>query len=67
MDRCRPVGERLARLDGPLGSVARPVLDLPGLPAPDAAKLLVEDEVLAAGLDLLPRSAAVRDVGADLD
>ena len=57
----------LARLGGPLGAVARPVLDLPALPVPHAAELLVEDEVLAAGLDLLPRGAAVRDVGADLD
>ena len=57
----------LARLGGPLGAVARPVLDLAALPVPHAAELLVEDEVLAAGLDLLPRGAAVRDVGADLD
>jgi len=59
--------DRLALLGGPLGPVAGPVLDLPALPVPDAAELLVEDEVLAAGLDLLPRRAAVGDVGADLD
>ena len=58
---------RSARLGGPLGAVAGPVLDLAALPVPHAAELLVEDEVLAAGLHLLPRRAAVGDVGADLD
>ena len=52
------VGDLGALLLAPLAAVAGPVLDLAALPVAHAAELLVEDEVLAAGGDLLPRGAA---------